>query len=156
MNILITGGSGFIGTRLVKDLLEQNHTVKIFDKNNSSKYPELVYLGDVRDQQALIEASKGIDVIYNLAAEHADDVSPKFLYNDVNVGGASNVIAAAKINGINKIIFTSTVAIYGLDKGTPDESMAAQPFNEYGVTKYDAEQLFLECGLILRCKSPFL
>ena len=144
MNILITGGSGFIGTRLVAELLKKNHTVTIFDKNNSTNYPDLVYLGDVRDLNALIEASKGIDVIYNLAAEHADDVSPQSLYADVNVGGASNVIAAAKTNGINKIIFTSSVAIYGLDRGTPDETMEAQPFNEYGVTKYAAEQLFLE------------
>ena len=144
MNILITGGSGFIGARLVEVLLKKDHIVSIFDKSISTQYPELVYLGDVRNQQALIEASKSIDVIYNLAAEHADDVSPKSLYSGVNIGGANNIIAAAKANGINKIIFTSTVAIYGLDRGAPDETMAAQPFNEYGVSKYKAEQLFLE------------
>lgn len=144
MKILVTGGSGFIGTRLIDDLLKENHNVKIFDKVTSSKYPELVQIGDVRDNKALLEACKDIEIIYNLAAEHADDVTPISLYEDVNIGGAKNVIAAAKATNIKKIVFTSSVAIYGLNRGTPDESMDAQPFNEYGRTKYEAEKLFLE------------
>lgn len=146
MNILITGGSGFIGTRLVDDLLKSNHNVKIFDKAPSTKYSDLVTIGDVRDEKALIDACQGMDIIYNLAAEHADDVTPKSLYADVNIGGAKNVISAARVNKIKKIVFTSSVAIYGLNRGTPDESMDGQPFNEYGRTKYEAEKLFLEWG----------
>lgn len=144
VNILVTGGSGFIGTRLVDDLLKEEHIVRIFDKANSDKYPELVTIGDVRDVNALIEATKGMDVIYNLAAEHADDVTPLSLYADVNIGGAENVVAAAKANGIDRIVFTSSVAIYGLNRGEPDESFDAQPFNEYGRTKYEAEKIFLK------------
>ena len=144
MNILITGGSGFIGTRLVDDLLKEEHTVKIFDKADSDKYPELVTIGDVRDVNALIEATKGMDVIYNLAAEHADDVTPLSLYADVNIGGAENVVAAAKANSIKRIVFTSSVAIYGLNRGEPNESFDAQPFNEYGRTKHEAEKIFIE------------
>jgi len=143
MNILVTGGSGFIGSRLVNDLLQENHKVKIFDKVASDLYPDLVTIGDVRDMDALIEASKDIDVIYNLAAEHADDVTPLSLYEDVNVGGAINVVEAAKNNNIKHIVFTSSVAIYGLNRGEPDESFDAQPFNEYGRTKYEAEKVFL-------------
>ena len=135
MNILITGGSGFIGTRLVDVLLKEHHSIKIYDKVISTKYPELTTKADVRDKQTLIDACKGIDVIYNLAAEHADDVMPISLYQDVNIRGATNVVEAAKVNGIKKMIFTSSVAIYGLNKGTPDESMKSQPFNEYGRTK---------------------
>ena len=144
MNILITGGSGFIGTRLVDDLLKSNHNIKIFDKAPSAKYSDLVTIGDVRDEKALIDACQGMDIIYNLAAEHADDVTPLSLYIDVNVGGAKNVVRAARVNKIKKIIFTSSVAIYGLNRGEPDESMDAQPFNEYGRTKYKAEKIFLE------------
>lgn len=144
MNILVIGGSGFIGTRLVEDLLKEGHTVKIFDKVNSDTYPELVIIGDVRDINALIEASKGIDVIYNLAAEHADNVTPFTLYEEVNVGGAKNVVLAVKANDIKHIVFTSSVAIYGLNRGEPDESYDPQPFNEYGRTKYEAEKIFLE------------
>lgn len=144
MNVLVTGGSGFIGTRLVDNLLKGGHKVKIYDKANSKKYNELVTIGDVRDEDALITACKDIDIIYNLAAEHADDVSPLSLYSDVNIRGAENVVKAAKINNVKSIVFTSSVAIYGLNRGTPDENMEAQPFNEYGRTKYEAEKIFLE------------
>ncbi len=144
MNILITGGSGFIGTRLVEDLLKNNHNVRIYDKVTSEKYPHLVTIGDVRDKDALIKACRGIDIIYNLAAEHKDDVTPKSLYADVNIGGADNVVAAARYNKIKRIIFTSSVAIYGLNRGEPDETTDAKPFNEYGRTKYEAEKIFLQ------------
>ena len=144
MKILVTGGSGFIGTRLVEDLLQQNHSVIIYDKVKSEKYPELSIVADVRDVEALKKACENVDVIYNLAAEHADDVTPISLYADVNIGGAKNVVTAAKHNNVKRIVFTSSVAIYGLNRGTPDESMDAQPFNEYGRTKYEAERIFLE------------
>ncbi len=144
MKVLVTGGSGFIGTRLVDELLKAGHEVKIFDKRDSQKFPHLVVLGDVRDKEALIEASKGVDVVYNLAAEHADNVTPISLYEEVNVGGAKNVVEAAEKNGIKKIIFTSSVAIYGLNRGEPDETFDARPFNEYGRTKYEAEKVFLK------------
>ena len=144
MNILITGGSGFIGTRLVEYLLKDGHNVKIYDKVESKTYPELTTVGDVRDREALIKACEGMDIIYNLAAEHADNVTPLSLYDEVNVGGAENVVAAAKINDINRIIFTSSVAIYGLDKGECDETFEPDPFNEYGRSKLKAEQVFLK------------
>lgn len=144
MNILITGGSGFIGTRLVENLLADGHSVRIYDKVKSKKYPDLTILGDVRDADALTEACKGVDMIYNLAAEHVDNVTPLSLYDEVNVGGAENVVAAATANGINRIIFTSSVAIYGLDKGECDETFKPDPFNEYGRSKLKAEQVFLK------------
>jgi nucleoside-diphosphate-sugar epimerase len=142
MNILVIGGSGFIGTRLVENLIKDGHNIKIFDKVKSQKYPELTIIGNVKNKEKLIKESKDIDIIYNLAAEHADNVSPLSLYDEVNVGGASNIVDAAKENGINKIIFTSSVAIYGLDRGTPNESLEPQPFNEYGSSKLKAEKVF--------------
>ncbi len=144
MNTLVVGGSGFIGKRLVDGLLEVGHDVRIFDKLLSEKHPKLTTLGDVRNEKALAEACRGANVIYNLAAEHADDVEPVSLYSDVNVGGAHNVVAAASANGIKRIVFTSSVAIYGLNRGEPDENMDSQPFNEYGRTKDEAEKIFLE------------
>lgn len=144
MKILVTGGSGFIGTRLVGELLKAGLHVTIFDKKESTKYPEFVIIGDVRDKDALIKAVAGHDVIYHLAAEHADDVRPISLYYDVNVGGAKNLIAVANNAGINKIIFTSSVAVYPLNVGEPDEDSHVAPFNEYGKSKYAAEQVFTE------------
>lgn len=144
MKILITGGSGFIGTRLVDELVKENHQIIIYDKVRSNKYSEFSIVGDVRNKDQLIKVSKDIDIIYNLAAEHADNVTPLSLYADVNIAGAQNIVDAAKVNNITKIIFTSSVAIYGLNRGTPNENMEAQPFNEYGRTKYEAEKIFLK------------
>ena len=142
MKILIIGGSGFIGTRLVDALLAAGHDVRIFDKNPSDSFNGLVTIGDVRDQGALNQALKGVDVIFNLAAEHADDVRPISLYYDVNVQGAKNIARAAELNSVKKIIFTSTVAVYGLNKPNPDESFPTEPFNEYGKSKLQAEEVF--------------
>jgi len=144
MKICVTGGSGFIGSRLVKELLAQKHEVVIYDKVKSNKFPDISIEADVRDVDALVKATKNVEVIYNLAAEHQDNVTPLSLYHDVNVGGAKNVITAAQKNNIKKIIFTSTVAIYGLNRGVPNEEMSPAPFNEYGKTKLEAEKLFLD------------
>ncbi|MBN1805438.1 MAG: NAD-dependent epimerase/dehydratase family protein [Sedimentisphaerales bacterium] len=143
MKILITGGSGFIGTHLVGRLIYAGHHVTIFDKRDNVKFPELVIVGDVRDKDALTKAAAGNDVIYHLAAEHADNVRPTSLYYDVNVGGAENLIAAADTTGIKKIIFTSSVALYPLNAGQPDEDGRVAPFNEYGKSKLAAEQVFI-------------
>lgn len=143
MRILVTGGSGFIGTRLLFLLSELNEVkLRNFDKVNSDSFHEVTTIADVRDLDSLIEATKNVDVIYNLAAEHADNVTPLSLYEDVNVGGAENIVKAAKSNNVKHIVFTSSVAIYGLNRGTPDEKLAPQPFNEYGRTKLAAEKIF--------------
>ncbi|WP_194091601.1 NAD-dependent epimerase/dehydratase family protein [Vibrio hibernica] len=139
----MTGGSGFIGTRLL-DLLTNSSGLQIvnYDKNTSDKYTDLTIVGDVRDIDALTKACEDVDVICHLAAEHADNVTPLSLYHDVNVIGALNVVEAAKVNNVKNIVFTSSVAIYGLNRGTPDEKLEPRPFNEYGRTKLEAEKIF--------------
>ena len=121
MNILVTGGSGFIGTNLVKDLLKEGHNVTIYDKQKSDTYPDLCIVGDVRDIRKLTRSMHGVEVVYHLAAEHRDDVSPVSLYYEVNVGGAENIVSALEKNKIKKLIYTSTVAVYGLNSGKPNE-----------------------------------
>jgi len=141
-NIAIIGGSGFIGTRLTKRLLEAGYNVRIIDKARSQTYPHLWIRGDVRERASLLSALKDCDVIYNLAAEHRDDISPRSLYWDVNVQGAENVCEAAEKLGIKKIIFTSTVAVYGFTEKETDESGELKPFNDYGRTKLEAEKVY--------------
>ena len=142
MNILVTGGSGFIGKNLVSELLKDGHRVVIYDKRKSDVYPDFCTVGDIRDQKKLTEALVGIDAVYHLAAEHHDNVQPASLYYDVNVGGAENLVFAAKQNKVKKLIFTSSVAVYGFNAGEPDENSSIKPFNDYGKSKYEAEVVF--------------
>ncbi len=144
MNILVVGGSGFIGSTLMKRLLDHGHNVRNFDIAQSRSFGSLTTIGDIRNLEALTRAFEGIGIIYNLAAEHRDDVTPVSLYYDVNVQGSKNILQAAEINGIKKIIFTSTVAVYGLNKPNPDEASPTKPFNHYGRSKLEAEKIFTE------------
>jgi GlcNAc-P-P-Und epimerase len=142
MRVMIFGGSGFVGTRLSKRLsLRENLLFSIFDKNISHDFPSATSVFDV---STFLDPSKFgfFDVIVNLAAEHRDDIRPLSLYDDVNVGGARNVCELARAKGINKIIFTSSVAVYGFAPLGTTEFGAIAPFNDYGRTKYEAEQVY--------------
>lgn len=141
--INVIGGSGFIGTRLTKRLAQRGDAeVRIIDKVLGKSFPDLTSIGDVRDAGQLRDVVSDRSIIINLAAEHRDDVRPLSLYDDVNVGGAKNICAAAREKDVRTIVFTSTVAVYGFAKLGTDESGTIAPFNDYGRTKYEAEQVF--------------
>ena len=142
-NITLIGGSGFVGTRLLGLLDEnsENYTLRNIDKQQSHFFPQFTEIGDVRDIDMLKQRLKGVDVVVLLAAEHRDDVTPTSLYYDVNVGGMSNVLEAMQANGIKRLVFTSSVAVYGLNKQNPSEIHPADPFNHYGKSKWQAEEL---------------
>ena len=99
-------------------------------------------LSDVRSVERLRASIVDGAVIVNLAAEHRDDVRPLSLYDEVNVGGATNICTVAREKGVQTIIFTSTVAVYGFAPVGTDESGKIAPFNDYGRTKFKAEQIF--------------
>ena len=145
MKIAVIGGSGFVGTRLIDILISAGqYNLLNIDKNVSEKFPDISVIGNVMDKDTLISQLQGTDVVVLLAAEHRDDVAPVSLYYDVNVEGMRNTLEAMEANNVKRIIFTSSVAIYGLDKNNPDESFPADPFNHYGKSKWDAEQLLQE------------
>lgn len=141
--INIVGGSGFIGTCLSNRIKDKGIDFKIIDKKISVKFPELTLIADVRKFEYLKNAIDG-DVIINLAAEHRDNVSPKSLYDEVNVEGAKNICKVAELKNINKIVFTSSVAVYGFAKIGTDENGEINYFNDYGRTKYEAELIYKE------------
>ncbi len=141
--VLFIGASGFVGTRLL-DIAKQEFNTFNLDKQQSIYYPEITTIGDVRNQDDLDRALQDKDVVVLLAAEHRDDVSPVSLYYDVNVQGTRNVMEAMDKNGVKNIIFTSSVAVYGLNKENPDESHFADPFNHYGKSKWQAEEVLRE------------
>jgi nucleoside-diphosphate-sugar epimerase len=146
MRVAVVGGSGFLGSSLAARLRAESTWFRIIDKNPSATFPDDFVYGDVRSQSNLASALEGtdIDVLVNLAAEHTDNVRPVSLYRDVNVQGARNVCRAADRAGIRVIVFTSTVAVYGFAPPDTDEDGECRPFNEYGRSKMDAEQVYRE------------
>jgi nucleoside-diphosphate-sugar epimerase len=141
-SILLIGASGFVGTRLIGEIGKENcHNL---DKNQSANYPEITILQDIRKTGLLDSIPSETQSIVLLAAEHRDDVTPISLYYDVNVQGTRNVLNAMDKIGIKNIIFTSSVAVYGLNKKNPNEFYPVDPFNHYGKSKWQAEELLRE------------
>ena len=142
MRILITGGSGFVGTRLIRRLSQSEIEYINIDKKASHYYSTETVIQNICDSAGLEKKSPNADIIVHLAAEHRDDVRPKSLYDEVNVEGTRNICKLAENKGINKIIFTSSVAVYGFSELSAKEDGAISPFNDYGRTKYEAENIF--------------
>ena len=137
--ITVIGGSGFVGTNLCRQLALKQQDFEIIDLKMSNQFPEKCKIADVRDAETLRNTITG-DVVVNLAAVHRDDVRDKLEYQRTNVDGAENVALVCEEKGIDKIVFTSTVAVYGFAEPGTDESGAIKPFNEYGRTKFEAEE----------------
>lgn len=137
------GASGFVGTRLLGLLCEESskYECKNIDLLPSYFFNDITTTGDVREQAQMDTQLKGADVVVLLAAQHRDDVSPVSLYYDTNVGGVGVTLRAMEKNGIKRIIFFSSVAVYGLNKKNPDENHPVDPFNHYGKSKWQAEQV---------------
>lgn len=146
MNIALIGASGFVGTRLI-DLLKQapdDYSLKNIDLLPSHFFNDITVFGDVREQKQMDEKLKGADIVVLLAAQHRDDVSPISLYYDTNVGGMKVTLNAMEKNGIKRLVFFSSVAVYGLNKKNPNEEHPADPFNHYGKSKWQAEEVLQE------------
>jgi nucleoside-diphosphate-sugar epimerase len=141
--IILIGGSGFIGTELFEKL-KTDYVVSNVDKRTSDAFGSSTIIADVRDKESLRKIPVDTDTIILLAAEHADNVDPISLYYDVNVEGMRNVLEIMEEMDINRIVFTSSVAVYGLDKDNPDEDTPEDPFNHYGKSKWAAEELLRE------------
>ena len=144
MKIALIGASGFVGTRLI-DLLRnepQKYKMKNIDLLPSHFFNDITVIGDVREQAEMDERLKGVDLVVLLAAQHRDDVTPTSLYYDTNVGGMKVTLNAMEKNGIKRLVFFSSVAVYGLNKPNPKEDYEPkEPFNHYGISKLQAEHV---------------
>ena len=144
MKIALIGASGFVGTRLI-DLLRnepQKYELKNIDLLPSHFFNDITVIGDVREQEQMDEKLQGYDLVVLLAAQHRDDVTPTSLYYDTNVGGMEKTLKAMEKNGIKRLVFFSSVAVYGLNKPNPKEDYSPkEPFNHYGKSKLQAEQV---------------
>lgn len=137
--ISVIGGAGFLGTRLSERFKRSNikHSrldINVLDHDSDIKYFNI--------EKPHSEHFQNTNCIINLAAMHRDDVRPISRYDDVNVQGAKNICDIARKNKVQKIIFTSSVAIYGFAPPETGESGQPNYFNDYGRTKYEAEKIY--------------
>lgn len=152
MNVLVTGGAGFIGSHLVEWLLEQGCKVRVLDNFSNSSPERLgearsalsVIKGDVRDNATLAAAAQGVQVIFHLAAlvSVARSVEQPIETFDVNLTGTLRVLEAARAAGVRRVILASTCAIYGDMARLPlAESDPPAPLSPYAASKLAAEEV---------------
>lgn len=137
MNILIIGGKGFVAHYLGAALEDTSHQLTFWDSKEPHDSGNFVDVTDL----ATFKRNVDFDVVINLAAEHRDDVIPPSRYYQVNVIGTKNVCDWCEQEGIRKLIFTSSVAVYGFASPNADETAEHAYFNEYGRTKSLAEDV---------------
>jgi len=153
MKALVTGGAGFIGSNIVKLLVDKGHKVVVLDnlssgyRCNLEPFPNVVFFkGDVRDKNKVSRVVKGVDVIFHLAASVGNVRSIEHPIDDsqVNVLGTLNILEAARNNRVSKIVFSSSAGIFGELKILPiKEDHPAEPDSPYGASKLAAEKLCL-------------
>ena len=154
MNVLITGGTGFIGSRLGLRCLEIGHSVLILGQENtpaeSSNRKLLeekgarIRLASVTQKELLPELLKGIDVVIHLAAAQHEVNVPDQRFRDVNVQGTANLLEGSVTAGVKRFVHGSTIGVYGPGmEGRIDENSPMQPDNIYGKTKLEGENVVL-------------
>jgi len=146
MKVLITGGAGFIGSNLAKRLVHDGHSVVVLDsllrgnKLDKETYAQVKFIkGDVRDQDTVIRASKNCDLIFHFAAVLGVDIVADNPVEtmDVEVIGTRNVVEAAFINNVKKIMYASTSGIYGHSaiENALTEEVLVDPRTSYAMAK---------------------
>lgn len=130
--IKLIGGAGFVGSRLQIEL----PSYEVLDKASHGNM-----FCDVTVTKTIEGRFDKLDKIVLLAAEHRDDVSPTSKYYETNVIGTQNVLNEMDRVGCKHLIFTSSVAVYGLNRVNPDENHSVDPFNHYGKSKWEAEKV---------------
>ena len=148
--ILVIGGAGYIGSHVVKALLENNFAVTVYDnlstgqEQNLFKDAEFIK-GDILDMPTLQKVmSKGFDAVVHLAAKKAvgESMENPQLYALNNLNGAVNICNAMVDNGVKNLVFSSTAAVFGTPKYVPvDENHPLEPMSFYGFTKLKMEEL---------------
>ncbi|WEU40205.1 MAG: SDR family NAD(P)-dependent oxidoreductase [Candidatus Odinarchaeum yellowstonii] len=151
MNILVTGGCGFIGSNLANTLARKGYTVHVIDNLSNGKLENIkeninriiFWKGDITDKNYVDNIISQVDVIYHLAAQISVTASIKDPLKDaaVNIFGTLNILRAASNYRVKKVIYYSSAAVYGDPVYLPiDEKHPKNPSSPYGLSKLTAEK----------------
>lgn len=170
MKILITGGAGFIGSHVSKLLLDQGHTILIYDNLSTGSLKNLdkralFIKGALKDQEMLTKSLQGVEAVIHLASfiEVPESVENPLMFAENNILGSIYLLEAMRQAGIKKIIFSSSTTVYGEPKILPiTESQPLFATNPYGASKI-ASEAFMEAYhklyqfdvIILRYFNPY-
>ncbi|GBE58332.1 UDP-glucose 4-epimerase [bacterium BMS3Abin01] len=150
MDILVTGGAGFIGSHTCECLLRAGHKVRVFDNMSTGKLSNLKEVradvdlreADIRDYESLADSCRGMDAVIHLAAVSSVEKSlaePRSTQH-INAGGTLNMIQAAGRQDVRRIVFSSSAAVYGNHPELPKrENSPTQPLSPYGWQKVTGE-----------------
>jgi nucleoside-diphosphate-sugar epimerase len=156
---LVTGGSGYFGTILVRRLMSENYKVRVLDLNSpDNPDPSVEYIvGDICDLDVCLISTAGVKVVFhNVAQVPLANDSKKF--NEVNIGGTKNICDASKRNGVKNFIYTSSSAVYGIPSKLPVLNNDPKiPVENYGRAKLEGELICKELinyGIQLKIIRP--
>jgi UDP-glucose 4-epimerase len=149
VNVLVTGGAGFIGSNLVRALLDRGDDVRVLDNFSTGLRTNLdgldveIVEGELRSYERVHNAVRGTEMVFHLGALGSvpRSVQDPLTSGAVNVEGTLNVMLAARDEGVRRVVFASSSSIYGNQSELPlRESMAPDPISPYGVAKLAAER----------------
>jgi UDP-glucose 4-epimerase len=149
VSVLVTGGAGFIGSNLVRALLEGGEDVRVLDNFSTGSRANLggldveIVEGELRSYERVHNAVRGTEVVYHLGALGSvpRSVQDPLTSNAVNVEGTLNVLLAARDEGVRRVVYSSSTSVYGTTRSLPTrEDSTPDPISPYGVAKLAAER----------------
>ena len=150
LKVLVTGGAGFIGSNLVRQLVADGNDVTVLDnllsgfRSNLEPFPQVRFIeGDIRDDAVVAEAIKGVNVVFHLAASVGNkrSIDHPLIDAGINVMGTIKVLEAARREGVRKIVASSSAGIFGELKTLPiKEDHPVEPDTPYGSSKLCMEK----------------
>jgi nucleoside-diphosphate-sugar epimerase len=151
MKVLVTGGTGFTGSHLVRRLLDRGHEVRVLDNAPGLFHDELreagaeIHLGSVADRELVRRMAAGCEVVHHLAAAFRKINLPKSEYWQVNVEGTRHIAEACIDHGVRKLVYCSTQGVHGDVKQSPgNEESPIAPEDYYQYTKYEGERVLVD------------
>lgn len=155
---LVTGGAGFIGSHIADALLRQGHAVKIFDNFSTGSMTNIerlaglrhaglleVATGDIRDRDAVAEAVRDVEIVFHQAAfvSVAESMMNPGECLDINIGGTTTLLEAARNSGVRRVVLASSAAVYGNSEALPlsEDAAASSTLSPYALSKQVNEML---------------